>query len=58
MFFKIGSIKNFAVFTGKHLYLFNKVAGLKVCGYCENFLEQLSYRTLPVAASDSPTIVQ
>ena len=28
MFFKIGVLKNFTNFTGKHLSLFNKVAGL------------------------------
>ena len=34
VFFKIGDLKNFTVFTGKHLCcsLFNKVAGLKLKG--------------------------
>ena len=32
MFFKIGSLKNFAKFTAKHLSFFNKVAGLRPHG--------------------------
>ena len=41
MFFKIGVLKNFAIFTVKHLRkntIFNKVAGLQFsCEYCESF---------------------
>ena len=41
MFFKISVLKNFAIFTGKHLRkntIFNKVAGLQFsCEYCESF---------------------
>ena len=35
MFFKIGLLKNFAIFKGKHLCwnLFNKVASLKACNF-------------------------
>ena len=35
MFFKIGVIRNFALFTGKHVLesLFNKVAGLAACNF-------------------------
>ena len=36
IFFKIGVLKNFANFTGKHLWmesLFNTVAGLKACNF-------------------------
>ena len=37
MFFKIGVLKNFAIFTGKHLCwsLFNKVAGWEACNFFE-----------------------
>ena len=42
MFFEIGVLKNFAIFTEKPLALeslFNKVAGIQVfsCEYCEIF---------------------
>ena len=36
MFFKIGDLKNFAIFTGKRLcwsLLFNKVSGLTNCNF-------------------------
>ena len=35
VFFRKGVLKNFAYFTGKHLYwsLFNKVAGLRACSF-------------------------
>ena len=49
MFFKIGVLKNFAIFTGKHLCwsLFNKVAGLKATGeYWEFFKNTVVERTL------------
>ena len=40
MFFKIGVLKNFANFTGKHLCwslsLSNKVAGLLSCSFIQN----------------------
>ena len=43
IFFKIGVLKNFANFTGKHLLesLFNKVAGLKTCNF---FKKRLQHR--------------
>ena len=54
-FFKKGVLKNFAIFTGKHLrwsFLFNKVAGLGFsCEYCEILRTSFFYRTSPVAAS-------
>ena len=74
MFFKVGSIKNFAIFTGKKTVfrsLFNKAAGLKICNFFKNKLQhrcflwilqnfegQFSYTTPPVAVSDSPPTVQ
>ena len=36
MFFKIGVLKNFVNFIGKHLcwsFVFNKVAGLEACSF-------------------------
>ena len=65
MFCKVGVLKNSAIFTEKHLCLFlkklralhlslffNKVAGLRrKQRNLPNFLEQLFYRTLLVAAS-------
>ena len=72
--FKISSIKNFAIFTGKHLFwglfliklqTFRPATFLKrdsntgvSCGYCEPFENSFFYRKFPEAASDSPTIVQ
>ena len=68
MFFKIGVLKNSAIFTGKHLccsLFFDKVAGLRpgtlikkrlqhrcFLWILQNFKEQLIYRTPPVAASE------
>ena len=55
------ALRNFAKFTGKHLYqslLFNKVAGLKTlaqvfsCEFCEISKNTFFYRTPPVVASD------
>ena len=55
MFFKIGVVKNSAIFTGKKLRwsLLNKVAGLQVfsCENCKIVQSKLFYRTPPVAAS-------
>ena len=47
IFFKIGVLKNFAIFTGKHLCLclFNKVAGLKSCNFIK---KRLQHRCFPV----------
>ena len=58
MFFEIGSLKNFAIFTGKHLYLSLFLIKLKACKFfkkrlqhrcflwvLQNFQEQLFYRT-------------
>ena len=55
MFFKKGILKNFVIFTGKHLcwsLFFNKVAGLLVfsCEYCEIFKNSFFYRT-PLAVT-------
>ena len=73
MFFEIGSLKYFAIFTGKHLgwglfliklWAFKPATFLKgdsntgvSCGYCKNFKNSFFYRTSLVAASDSPTTV-
>ena len=70
MFFKIGVLKSFANFTGKHLcwslFLKNLQAeGLQLpkkktptqvfsCELCENFKNTFSYRTPPVSASATP----
>ena len=62
IFCKEGVFRNFAIFTGKHLYqslFFNKVAGIKKetltqmfsCKYCESSKNTFSDRTHPVAAS-------
>ena len=59
MFFKIGVLKNFEIFAGKHPCLsetrFNKVAALKVfsCEYCKNFKNTFFNSTPLVAASNS-----
>ena len=60
MFFKIGVLRNFPIFTGKHLCwgsLFNK--GLKdtstqvfFCDYCEIFTKIFFDRKPPVASVD------
>ena len=73
MFFKIGSLKNFPILTGKHLYwdlflirllAFRPATFLKrdsnasvSSGYYKLFKNSIFYRTPPVAASDSPTAV-
>ena len=43
MFFKIGVLKNFAIFTGKRLrwITFNKVAGLEDCNFITKRLQQV-----------------
>ena len=72
--FEISSIKNFALFTGKHLFwgfFLMKLQAFKPatffksdsntgvsCGYCELFKKLLFYGKPPEAASDSPTAVQ
>ena len=43
MFFKIDVLKNLEIFTGKHLYLINNIAGLKVFNK-----KRLQYRFFPV----------
>ena len=62
MFFKIGVLKSFVIFTGNHLrsrLLFNKVAGLRSAmfikkelqhRYCEIFKNSFFCRTPPVTA--------
>ena len=48
MFFKIGVLANFAIFTGKHRCwksLFNKVAGLQACNFVK---KRLQHRCFPV----------
>ena len=60
MFFKIGVLKIFCNIYRKTPvleYLFDKVAGVKVCEfffceYCENFKNSFFYRTSLVAASE------
>ena len=70
IFFEIGSLKNFAIFTGKHLcwgfflikmQAFRPATFLKrdsntniSCGYCEIFRSSFFWRTPPVAASENP----
>ena len=47
-FFKIGVLKHFTIFTGKHLswrLFFIKVAGLKACNYIK---KRLQHRCFPV----------
>ena len=57
MFFKIGVLKNFAKFTGKHLcqsLFFIKKEALTLvfsCEFCEIFQSTFFYRIPPVAAS-------
>ena len=54
IFIKIGVLKKFATFRGKHLLgsLFNKVAGLQLsCEYCQIFKKSFFHKTPPVAAS-------
>ena len=49
IFFKIGALKNFAIFTGKHLrwsLLFNKVASLQDCNFVKR---RLQLRGFPVS---------
>ena len=45
MFFKVGVLKNFANFTGKHILksLFNKVAGLKSCNFIKKRLQHTCF---------------
>ena len=54
VFCKKGALRNFAKFTGKHLFqgiFFNKAAGLRQS--CEISKNTFSYSTPPVAASVS-----
>ena len=63
MLFKIGILKNFAIFTGKHLcwsFFLIKLQAFRPeketptqvfsCEYCEIFKNTFFYRTPPVAA--------
>ena len=45
MFFKISVLKNFAIFTGKHLWesLINKIAGQKACNFLKKRLQQMCF---------------
>ena len=46
MFFKIGVLKNFAIFTGKPLCLsliFNKIAGLQPCNFIKKRLQHMCF---------------
>ena len=65
MFFNVGVLENFAIFTGKHLYWSLFLIKLQACNfvkktptqvfscpYCEIFRTSFFYRTPPVAASD------
>ena len=58
MFFKIGALKNVAIFRGKHLCwdlenICVKVAGLQLsCEYCKNFNKSFFHKTPPVAVSE------
>ena len=57
MFFKIGVLKSFAIFSGKHLCwsLFSQKENptqVLSCAYCESFENSFFYRTAPVAASE------
>ena len=48
MYFRIGVLKNFAMFTGKHLcwsLFFNKYAGLKACNFIK---KRLQHKFFPV----------
>ena len=49
MFFKIGVLKNFAIFTGKHLcwslFLIKLIKGLKSCNFIK---KRLQHRFFPV----------
>ena len=74
MFFEVGNLNIFVIFTGKHLswgLFLIKLRALRratffkrdsntgaSCGDCEIFKNSFFYRTPPVAASDSPTAVQ
>ena len=74
MFFEISSLKNFAIFKGKHLcwgLFLIKLQAFRFAiflrrysntgdsyKYCETFKNSFFYRKHPVAASDNPTTVQ
>ena len=68
MFFKTGSLKNFAIFTAKHLcwsfflkklFVFKKETPTQVFPVdIVKFLRTFFYRKLPVAASESPITAQ
>ena len=52
MFFKIGVLKNFTIFTGKHLCWSLVLIKLQVsCEYWVIFKDRFFFRTSPVAAS-------
>ena len=56
LFFKIGGLKHFAIFTGKHqrwnLLLINKTpTQVSSCEYCKIFKSSFWYRTTLVAAA-------
>ena len=58
IFFKLGVLKNFASFTGKHLcwsqlYLEETPKQLLSCEICEIFKNPFFYRTPPVAVSET-----
>ena len=66
MFFETDSLKNSAIYTGKHVCwglqtcnFFKKDSSTGApCGYCEIFKNSFFYRTPPVTASGSPTTAQ
>ena len=70
IFFETSSLKDFTIFTGKHLcwgLVLVKLQAFNIftdsnsgvsCGYCKIFKNIFFYRKPPVAASDSPTTVK
>ena len=47
MFFKKkGALKNFAIFTGEHLSLFNKIAASKACNFIKKKLKHRCFLVL------------
>ena len=59
MLFKIGVLKNFAIFTGQHLPKACNFIGKEtpMQEYCEIFKNSFFYRTAPIAASFSLKLV-
>ena len=45
MFFKVGVLKNFAIFTGKHMCKSLFLIKLKTCNFIKKRLQQVFYRT-------------